>query len=454
MMTEYFKKPLVFLPVESTLRELDYKLNLSRHFCRAGFEVVIGNPPFIRDELKYKNYRAVFLEKGVNPDPTYYKTLSEKGICLYDLADEGIGLQIYSLDYHLAVNSLKCIRKIFLWGESQLLSLCSRNNSVELQKKYTVIGNPAFDLCTNKFKLFHKELTPKSLPNSYILVNTNFGAVNGHNVEEQLKACSAISPTSYKLMLAGYEREKHQFVIFKSWLEEIIKSFPNETFVIRPHPVEIQKNYEKIFSHYPNVVISKEGNLNQAISSAKIVLHKDCTSALQSYLMGIPVISLGGEELRRYGYEEWTHNFGMNPKSLEEAKARISELLSHKQLDPDTEAKICASAKKTLHSSFANIGNCTKFLIESIIDDARGLLDNFISYELVDNRTSFQKLKVFIRKHLPLYYKVPKAARETLIEYGKHDLEKKLSLFEQVDPLGIELSLKKIFPNTFRISKK
>ena len=57
MMPKIVDKPIFFLPVESTPRELDYKLNLARYFCNEGFDVIIGNPPFIRDELKYKNYK-------------------------------------------------------------------------------------------------------------------------------------------------------------------------------------------------------------------------------------------------------------------------------------------------------------------------------------------------------------------------------------------------------------
>ena len=71
-MPEIISKPIIFLPIECITREFYYKLNLARISCNNKLDVIMGNPPFIRDELKYKNYKGLFVEKGENPDPEYY----------------------------------------------------------------------------------------------------------------------------------------------------------------------------------------------------------------------------------------------------------------------------------------------------------------------------------------------------------------------------------------------
>jgi|GEM_PF-1753214 surface carbohydrate biosynthesis protein len=452
-MSKVIYKPIFFLPIECTPREFDYKLNLTRYFCNKGFDVIIGNPPFIRDELKFKNYRAVFLEKGLNPDPNYYLQLSGKGIHLYDLGDEGAANPVYSITYQPAVDSLKCMRAIFLWGEAQKVDLIKRNPDEDLSKKYKLLGNPAFDLCTFKYREFYNYLRPKGLPQSYILVNTNFGSFNSYNIDEQLKACTLISPMSLQMMRESYAKEEKQFSVFREWLKDIIETFPNETFVIRPHPTEIQENYKKLFGHYNNVVISKEGNANQAIAPAKIVLHKDCSTALQSYLMGVPVISLGSPSLNIQS-AQWTLAFGALPENLEQAKYLINKILLNKKWDQDIRSEIDKRAKKILDSYFCNVGDSTKELVDFIVKDAESLLREQKPYKLIDSRSKVQKLKLFIRKFMPLYYKVPKAARETLVKYTKQDILTRLSFFEVVDPLGIDLNVKKVFPNAFMVSIK
>lgn len=444
---------LIFLPIEVTARELDYKINLARLFCNEGMDVILGNPPFIRGELKHRNYKAIFLEKGLNPDPEYYSLLSKKGIYLYDLGDEGAAEPVYSINYQPAVDSLKLMRKIFLWGTAQKDDLIKRNSDPILTEKYRVLGNPGFDLCMVKYKEFHKGLKPKMLPQSYILINTNFGCFQSYNFQEQLKACDSISPLSKQMVYDGYLKEEKQFAVFKEWLENIIESFPEEHFVLRPHPSEIQKNYEVIFKKYKNVLVSKAGNANQIIASAKLILHKDCSTAMQSYLMEVPAISLGGEALY-HDYVQWPLAFSALPENLEKAKKIIADVLITGQFNSELHGEIDKNAKNRLNDHFYNIGNSSRDLVNWIIKDAEKLIKDQSPHEIIDLRSPLQKLKQFIRKQLPLYYKVPLASRETMVKFTKKDILKRLCLLEFVDPLGIDLKVKKIFPNAFQISRK
>lgn len=443
----------VFIPIESTRRELDYKINLARLFCNEGLDVVLGNPLFIRDELKYKNYKAIFIEKGANPEPSYYKSLLEKGIFLYDLSDEGATKPVYSINYQPAIDSLKCMRNIFLWGEAQKCDLLDRNPDKELAQKYNIIGSPAFDLCVEKYKTFHKGLTPKELPKSYILVNTNFGCYQSYTIREHLDACTTISPSSIQHISDSFEKEKKQFPVFKEWLCYIIESFPNQIFLIRPHPTEILENYEKEFGKYKNVIVSKEGNANQLIASAKLVLHKDCSTAMQSYLMGVPSISLGGQKLHKT-YEQWPLAFSALPKTCEHAKRLVEDIFVTGQWSEDIKVEINTKATKILETNFKNVGNSSKTLVDFILKDAEDFLKEKTAYTLVDSRTYIQKLKFFVRKFLPLHYKIPVAARETMTKFSKKDVLTRLSLLESVSPFGAKFKVKKVFPNTFYIRKE
>lgn len=441
-----------FLPVESTPRELDYKLNLARLFCRSGFKVMLGYPPFIRDELKYKNYKGFFLEKGANPTPEYYANLKKKGIFLYDLSDEGAAKPVYSVTYQPAVDALQCMRKIFLWGESQKHELINLNDDKNLAQKYEVIGSPAFDLSCPKYRSFHINLKPKQLPEQYILINTNFGMLNGYDIEEQIIACSNMSPETYQNMLSCYESDKKQFAVFKDWLEELFVSFPEENFIIRPHPSEIAEKYINLFSSFTNVTVSKSGNVNQVISSAKMVLHKDCTTALQGYLMGLPVFSLGGPDLNSQ-YVQWSLAFGKSPSSVAELKTMMRNVMkNNNHWDEQDLAEINVTAANTLANTFANIGESSSRLVDVITNDVANSYSG--DYNLIDSRSWLQKIKKIIRSYLPLHYKVPLAERETLKVFDKRDVAMRLELLERIDPSGMKFNIKKIYHNTYIIEGK
>lgn len=444
---------LIFLPVESTSRELDYKLNIARYFCNAGFDVIIGNPAFVRDELKFKNFQGVFLEKGLNPDPHYYQMLCEKKIYVYDLGDEGAIEPVYNINYEPTLNSLKHVKKIFLWGNNQKEHLIKLNSDKNIHQKYLVTGNPGYDLCLPKYKPFNNKLNPNKFLNSYILINTNFGCKNSYSLEEQLKACSLISPETKQCIIESYEKEDKQWSIFQEWLEDIIQHFPNEQFIIRPHPTEIKKNYENIFNKYQNVLVSKEGNVNYVTSSAKLVLHKDCTTAMQAYLMEVPSISIGGEELYTE-YVQWPLHFSYLPKNLEEAKDLINQIINNYIIDSNLQNALNEKAMHVLDGNFSNLGNSTQILVNTILDDINQLKQGFIPYKIVDNRSMLQKVKMFVRKRLPLNYKVPKLVRETLVKFTKEDILKRLALLESLESIGASYKAKRIFPNTYRIYKK
>lgn len=447
------KQLYLFVPVEITNRELDYKINISRYFCHLGFNILLGNSPYLRDELKYKNYQGIFIEKGVNPDPEYYKSLRDKGIYLYDLSDEGLGQCVYNINYKPVLESLSCMKKIFFWGEAQRKEFYDKSTSNDVKKKMYSVGNPSFDLSFPNYKSMYIALKPPMLPKSYILVNMNFSALFGYSIELHAQSCPNMAPQTLNLIAKEHILEKAQWPIFRKWLEEIISSFPDEIFLIRPHPTEISDNYKVIFEKYKNVIISKEGNVNYVISSAKLVLHKDCSTSMQSYLMGVPSMSLGGEILFK-DYATWPLYFSVLPKNLNEAKLIIIEIINSGAININLQKEVDEKAKIVLNKYFSNLGESTKNLVDVIIKDSEQLIKKFSPYIIVDNRTFLQKLKLFIRKKMPLHYKVPKASRETLVQFTKKDVLKRLDLLESIEPSGSQFNVKKIFPNVFKISKK
>ena len=446
------KKPIIFLPVESTLRELDYKLNIARIFCQNGFDAIIGNPPFIRDELKFKTFKGIFLEKGANPDSLYYKAVKQNGVMCFCLSDEGASHPAFSVTYEPAVKALKQMQKIFLWGEFQKEDLIERNSDPILCNKYLVTGYPGLEFSYPKYQRFHSFFKPKNLPKEYILVNTNFGSVNGYDINKVLKSCTAMSPETLEMLKDSYSKEEINFNLFKTTLEKLIKSFPNESILIRPHPIEIEQNYYKHFSKYPNVAISKKGTANQVISDAKVVLHSDCTTAMQSYLMGKPVISLAFNYLESI-HSKWSLNFGIMPSSFENLQIKLAKILKTGSLEKDDYQNVYKNSKATIEAMFGNSENSTKRIVAIMLNEFESS-HKMQPYKVVDKRSLKQKFKLFIRKRLPLWYKVPVAARITMLKFTKKDLLERIEILDQIDGMKNNYSIKKLYPNAYEISVK
>ena len=444
-------KPILFLPVESTPRELDYKLNIARHFCQAGFDVMIGNPPFLRDELKYKNFKGIFLEKGMNPDPEYYQALIKKGIKVFCLSDEGAAVPAFSVTYPAAIQTLKLAERIFMWGQCQVDDLIKRNSDKELSDKYMVTGYPSFDLCLNKYKKYHQKLRPKTLGEGYILINSNFASVNGYSIEETLEGCPDMSPETLEAIKNTYANESKKFDSFKKWLLKISEIFPDETFIIRPHPVEKEDGYQELIRANPTFRICRDGNANQAISGAKLVLHNDCTTALQSYLMGVPVISLSKSNDEPV-HAEWALAFGTLPATIDEAIDFVKSVVETGAFDKKTQNEIDKRAKTVQDRWFANIGNSTSQIVATMLKSWLTVVSDNEYIQIRDQRTFIQKIKKIIRSYLPLHYKVPIISRIPLSKFEKTDVLTRIKLLDEIDSVSCHYNVKKLYPNTFLIS--
>ncbi len=450
------KKPLFFLPVEVTPRELDYKLNLARHICRKGWDVIIGNPPFISDELKYKDYQGIFLEKGINPEAGRYRSFGD--VALFSLGDEGAAFPVYSLDYDPTVDALNLCEKIFLWGALQKEDLSQRLPGHALNKKYVVTGHPGFDFSSPKWLPYHLILRPQGLPSDYILINTNFSSCNGFSLEEAFKALTHCSPSTRAFVEKTYEIEGQRFALFQKTLSSLFQDFPNQPFLIRPHPTEKQESYQAFFGQYPNVVISGKGTVEQSIAAAKLVLHCDCTSALQAYKMGMPVISLAhtdvppSEDLDMLA--KWTLAFGALPETYQELKGLVQRVLQDGAFPPDVDDKINTKAQDMLNRMFHGSKNATPELLKHLEPTFQKVQQSFVPRHLHNQRSRVHKVKMWVRKFLPAHYKVPAFLAATLGKISVRDVAHRLGLMERYDPLDCTFNIKKIYPNAFYISLK
>jgi hypothetical protein len=262
-----------------------------------------------------------------------------------------------------------------------------------------------------------------------------------------------MSPETAERLMASYKKEEICFKYFYKSITEIIKNFPSHQFLIRPHPVEKEELYIKYFEMFNNVVVSKNGTINQLISGAELVIHSDCTSALQAYLMQVPVISVA------YPYKDmicapWSLSFGETPQSVDDIKELINCMLVNKNFPSNIATKIHKNAKKTIETMFGNIGNSSEEIASIMTAQISERFKNIENYEVFDSRTFLQKLKLFVRKLLPLHYKVPLASRLLLLAYSKEDICTRLALLNKKDVICVKYNVKKIFPNTYHISRK
>jgi len=291
----------IILPIEVKKRELISKILLSVHFVNDGHPVIIGDRGGCFRELSFVN-KSIYLAKSLSIGlrPTFNKVKEQNGKTLVLFEEGGYVLRENNKNEELKSfypkEMLPYVDVIMTYGKGYQDLLIE--SFPELNSSNTFVsGNARFDLHKPKYhELYSKEISEiKSKYGEYILINTNFGLANHvlgdeYIINEFKKSLDFTSDlvTYYTEMQNDQKKDHRDFV---SMINTIALEFPNQNFVVRPHPIENKEFYISSFSDLKNVFIKSNGSATPWILGSKIIIHKDCTTGLESSFAKKPIIS-------------------------------------------------------------------------------------------------------------------------------------------------------------------
>ena len=298
-------KPLLLIPVENQVRELDPKLLLACIAARKGFSSVIGS----RRELEFRidSYpKSIYLSKSMTRRSLRFFRITRKFGHKIVAWDEEALVHLPPETYfsrRLHPDSIKKVSHLFAWGQ----------DNVELWRQYGHLpddlpihntGNPRNDMLRPEMHSFYeKEVQElRRRYSDFILVNTNFNHVNAFgpdlNLFKPVKEKDEIP--QFGRAARGMSREyaqglwDHKHAVFKSFrkvLPKLDQAFPNLNIIIRPHPTERHEVYKDIAARCSRMYVTNEGNVVPWILATRLVLHNGCTTGVESFVMGVPAIS-------------------------------------------------------------------------------------------------------------------------------------------------------------------
>jgi surface carbohydrate biosynthesis protein len=292
MISSANKKPLFYLMCETSARELHGKLFLASVAASRGCQVVLGSQPAIRN-LTTTAPSGIFLENGLNYERTdRLRNLKHRGFVIASLCEEAtayIDPQGYC-DERISLEAAEyCDLVLQLGPEIHEWTLKYRPS---VSGKSIVTGNPRFDLLRPGLSRIYTAdaLEILSLRGPYVLVNTNFGC-NPHPVElidsgyeGYIKAFAGSDHViRARLELSKYESAVMEF--FKQAIPSLIDD-QNISIVVRPHPKENYDTWLKWASMYPRISIDASGDVRSWILGASAVLHNNCTTGIEAFLLG------------------------------------------------------------------------------------------------------------------------------------------------------------------------
>jgi surface carbohydrate biosynthesis protein len=285
----------LYLPIEVKPRELDAKLLIAAEACRKGYSVIIGTKAL--NSLLQQGPKGIYFYKDVSaPLVERFKHVNSLGhkIAIHD--EEGL-VQQSDDDYlkrRVMFDTIKHVHIFFCWGTHQALLIEKVKQDFMSDVVIKVTGHPRFDLLRAPLRNYNAPL--KSTSGRTILINTKLAECNHQRGEngwlDLLKSHNMLhSEGCLPLRLAQIEYKKNLFNHYKELIEKLSVRYPDDEIIIRPHPSENITTWQEFASTFKNVNVTKQYNIGYWLNRSDLVIHTGCTTAIEAYAAGLPVIT-------------------------------------------------------------------------------------------------------------------------------------------------------------------
>jgi len=294
------------LPVEVQARGLHSRLFLASSAAERGYGTVVGRKGDLA-ALAVELPRGIYLEKSCQLPVDGYEARHAIGHSVCCLDEEGV-VYIDAEDYaasRLAVATMELFERFFAWGDDQAAVVAGFHPPSS--ERIIVTGNPRVDLWRPELRTIY-EADAEALRQrygSFVLLPTAFAMVNNsrgprHHLE--VVAINGMLDTEEGTKRAhGYL--EHHGALFEATCKTIVRvaeAVPDRAVVIRPHPAEDLAAWERVAAMADNLTVVREGPVTPWLLAADAIVHSNCTTGLEGFLMGRPTIAFAPRQDVRY----------------------------------------------------------------------------------------------------------------------------------------------------------
>ncbi len=291
----------IHMLLEVKARELEGRALIAFRAALSGHQVFIGRASQIIEGIRLGVLPAgVCFEKSISAAKKDRLESRFKYNNILVCQDEESGLLSESYEEFLNIRSsaetLALTTAFFCWGGHDAAAWKMRYP--QFAEKIYITGSPRVDFWRRDFDayFFDEVLSLKRKYGSYVLVVSNFAAANGIISPEELLARAWDSgyvknnqeAHAYMSSLSDDARMFQEFVVL---LRDLSARSLGVQFVVRPHPAERFEPWLDSLDGCSNVHVVFEGGISSWVRGALAIVHNGCTTALESYVAGVPALA-------------------------------------------------------------------------------------------------------------------------------------------------------------------
>lgn len=336
--------PVLIIPVESQVREMDAKLLLACCAAERGYRVVIGSRAYVHFAMA-DIPRGIYVAKSMRGmSALMFRLIRELGHQIVGWEEEALVHPPPEVFYPLRLSpgTIPYISHLFAWGEDNR-QLMAGYPHLPPDLAMPVTGNPRGDMLRPELRDFFEPDVRKLRDEhgAFVLVNTNFTDVNPYlpGLGLFVPSKDASRPQRMGQVGKGMPRpfaeglRAHKQAIlddFLAMIPALETALPGVTIVIRPHPSEHHGIYHELASRCSRVRVEHRGNVLPWLLACRALVHNGCTTAVEAYALGVPAIAYLKTFNRTYDldFQGLPNRLSMQCHVMEELIARCRDIFN------------------------------------------------------------------------------------------------------------------------------
>ena len=338
------KKKNLYLLSEITNREFESKVLLSITAASFNIRTFILDRTFFFENIKKFHPGIVMYKSIVEVDEKYIDIIKNHGHKFLCLDEEGIltQKQTYDLKFRHGQNCLKKLDHMFFLNK-YWLGLLKKNFKVE-NKKFSVTGFPRMQFM--KYLSRYNDNISSDIKKKYgkfIFVPTSFpsnniAGKNGFFESISLNFNNGMNLKQKKYMSLHLDFYLHYQHLYKKMLTKLISDNKNINFVIRPHPGEDNKFWEKNIINLKNVFFDKNYATSYWVKSSVCTLQFFSTISIESFNMHKPIIEYMPKMPKKFQKKilmDYHRSFILRFSTYEKLNLLIKKIVKGKKVNLD-----------------------------------------------------------------------------------------------------------------------
>lgn len=340
----------VILPSETQSREFEAKLLLALALAERGVHTYVGSRIAIHNRI-HTFPKSIYVAKDFRqPSNRIFNIMNDLGHHIIAWDEEAV-LFFNAKEFHerrVHQATLEMVEGLFAWGPENATYLKTAPGYRPAIPVHA-LGNPRLDMLRHELHPYYAPEVKKlhGRFGKIILINTNFGKLN-HAVSSYIVrpggTDKSVGGNITPFMEQAWTHRLAIFESFKTLVPVLAETFSEHTIVVRPHPAENHQTWRDVAKGLSNVHVLHEGPVQNWLLAADAMIHNGCTTGIEAYLLGAPVIAYTSHEAEAFDFA-LANNLALKAATVEAVVSAIKSMSNRKPTPPTQDEKAARLGK-------------------------------------------------------------------------------------------------------------